>query len=322
MDPLADINPVLLSAGILIAVVLAELNLRWGEKSHPLTLFRLIARALGKKVTKQNRTDKQFKTSGVFAIFVLMTPIVVFAITIKWFAEYDWFFDAFFLFVALNFQTVNKKANQVNQLIKQEKRAFARNIVSSMVLRETSNLSKVGIIKASMETRILRFHYQYLTVIFWYLFTGGIGALIYRCLYELSQEWNIKQLTFRAFGKPVAWLMFIAQWIPIRFSTFFFTITLGLSSSRKAVKKLGSKFSSHSLILAVFAGALKCELGGPAFYGHKKVRLPKCGNETAPGVEDARKLGILMTQHFILLSMLIGLCYTSMFFLFQNVQNS
>lgn len=321
MDPLADINPVLLSAGILITVAIAELNLRWSDKSHPLTLFRLIARALGKKVTKQSRTDKQLRTSGVFAIFVLMTPIVILAISMKWFAEYDWFFDAFFLFIALNFQSVNKKATQVNHLLKQEKRAFARNIVSSMVLRETSSLSKVGIIKASMEARILRFHYQYLSVIFWYLFTGGVGALIYRCLYELSQEWNIKQQPFKAFGKPAAWLMLIGQWIPVRFSTFFFTVTLGLSGSRQAVKKLGNKFSSHSLILAVFAGALKCELGGPAFYGHKKVRLPKCGTETAPGVEDARKLGILMTQHLILLAMLIGLGFTSMFFMIQNIQS-
>ena len=40
MDPLAEIDPVLLSAGILIVVVLAEHHLRWTEKSHPLTLFR------------------------------------------------------------------------------------------------------------------------------------------------------------------------------------------------------------------------------------------------------------------------------------------
>lgn len=320
MDPLAEINPVLLSAGILIVVILAELNLRWGDKSHPLTLFRLIARALGEKVTKQQRTESQHRTSGVLAIFVLMTPIVVLAITLKWFAEYDWFFDAFFLFIALNFQTVNKKANQINQLLKQDKRAFARNIVGGMVLRETSNLSKVGIIKTTMETRILRFHYQYLSVIFWYLFTGGVGALIYRCLYELTQEWNIKQQTYKAFGKPAAWLMFICQWVPVRFSTFFFTVTLGLSGSIQAVKKLGGKFSSHSLILAVFAGALKCELGGPAFYDNKKNRLPKCGTDTLPGVEDARKLGVLMTQHMILLTMLIGLGYTSVYFLLQGLR--
>lgn len=320
MDPMADINPVLLSAGILLVVVLAELNIKWSDKSHPLTLFRLIAKSLGNKVAQQNRSESQQRTAGVLSICVLMTPIAVLAITLKWFAEYDWFFDAFFLFIALSFQTVNRKCNQINQLLKQDKRAFARNILGTMVLRETSNLSKAGIIKASMETRILRFHYQYIAVIFWYLFTGGVGALIYRCLYELSQEWNLKQLKFAHFGKSAAWVMFLLQWLPVRLSTLFFTITLGLSGSTKAVKKLGGKFSSHSLILAVFAGALKCELGGPAFYGNKKIRLPKCGTDTLPGIEDARKLGILMIQHMILLAMLLGLSYTAMYFFLSSLR--
>lgn len=320
MDILANINPVLISAGILVLVILAELNINWSEKSHPLTLFRLLARAMGDKISQQKRSDSQQRTSGVLAIFVLMSPIVIVAVTMKWFAEYDWFFDAFFLFVALNFQYVNKKANQINRLLQQEKRAFARNVLGKMVLRETSSLSKVGIVKASMETRILRFHYQYLSVIFWYLFTGGIGALIYRCFYELNQEWNIKQDKYKAFGKPAAWLMFLLQWVPVRLSTTFFTMTLGLSGSIQAVKKLGGKFSSHSLILAVFAGALKCELGGPAFYGNRKIRLPKCGTDTLPGVEDARKLGILMIQHMILLSMIISLGYLAVYFLIESLK--
>lgn len=315
MDPLANVSPVLMSAAILFTVVLAELNIKWGDKSHPLTLFRLIARALGNKVAQQSRSSSQQRTAGLLSILVLMSPIAVISITLKWFAEYDWFFDAFFLFIALSFQTVNRKCHQINQLLKQDKRAFARNILSTLVLRETSNLSKTGIIKASMETRILRFHYQYLSVIFWYLIGGGVGALIYRCLYELSQEWNLKDTRFANFGKSSAWLMFVLQWLPVRISALFFISTLGLSGSLKAVKKLGGKFSSHSLILAVYAGALKCELGGPAFYGNKKVRLPKCGTDTLPGIEDARKLGILMIQHTILLTMLLSLGYTALYFL-------
>ncbi|BDX05367.1 cobalamin biosynthesis protein CobD/CbiB [Planctobacterium marinum] len=322
MDIFADLNPALLSAGILIVALLAEANLRWSDKSHPLTILKIFARALGNKAADPTRSIGQQRIAGIMAIFVLLTPLAILIFTIKWFAEYDWFFDAFFLFVALKFQSVNIKSRQIIQQLKADKRALARNTLSSLVLRETSNLSKAGIVKASMETRILRFHYQYLSVIFWYLLGGGIAALLYRCLYEMSQEWNLKIKQFAAFGRPAAWLMFVLQWLPVRLSTLFFTITLGLSGSWKAVKSLGGQVSSHSLILAVFAGALKCELGGPAFYGIKKIRLPKCGTDTLPGIEDARKLGILMIQHGILLCMLVFLAYTSAWFIFNSAAKS
>lgn len=319
MELFADVNPALLSAGVLVVALLAEANIRWSDKSHPLTFFKVFARALGKKAASSNRTPNQQRIAGTMAMFVLLVPLAILIFTIKWFAEYDWFFDAFFLFVALKFQSVNQKSRQIIQQLKQDKRALARNTLAPMVLRDASNLSKVGIIKASMETRILRFHYQYLSVIFWYLIGGGVTALLYRCLFEMSQEWNLKLKQFTFFGKPAAWLMFIMQWIPVRLSTLFFTMTLGLSGSWTAVKRLGGQLSSHSLILAVFAGALKCELGGPAYYGIKKIRLPKCGTDTLPGLEDARRLGILMIQHGILLSMLVFLAYTSAWFIFNDL---
>lgn len=322
MDIFAEVNPALLSAGILIIALLAEANIRWSDKSHPLTFLKLFARGLAKKAANPNRSPGQQRIAGIMAICVLLTPLAILFFTVKWFAEYDWFFEAFFLFVALKFQSVNLKSRQIIQQLKADKRALARNTLSAMVLRETANLSSAGIIKASMETRILRFHYQYLSVIFWYLIGGGIAALLYRCLFEMTQEWNLKIKQFSLFGKPAAWLMFILQWIPVRLSTLFFTITLGLSGSWSAVKRLGGQVSSHSLILAVFAGALKCELGGPAFYGIKKIRLPKCGTDTLPGTEDARRLGIFMIQHGILLCMLVFLVYTSAWFIFNSAAKS
>ena len=320
MDPLTQLHPVLLSAAILVLVILLELNINWNEKSHPLTLFRLIAKAMGDKTANnKGRSGLQQKTSGSIALFVLLMPIIILLATINLFAEYQWFFDGFFLLIALNHQYISRRSEQIIKVLKSEKRALARNILGSMVLRQTENLSKVGTVKASMETRILRFHYQYVCVIFWYLILGGAGALIYRCCYEMSQAWNLKQKHYQEFGKPVAWLTLMMQWVPIRISTLLFTLTLGLSGSIQAVKRLSGKVSNHSLILATFAGALKCELGGPAFYNDKKIRLPKCGTDTLPSAEDARRLGILIIQHQILLGMLTFLGYTSFYFLYQSV---
>jgi len=313
MDPLAELNPVLLSAGILVVVLLLEHNLKWSDKTHPLTLFRILARALGDKAIKPERSATQQKIAGFFAVIVLILPMLILAVTLIMFAEFDWFFDGFFLLIALSYSGVARKYRQINQLLKQDKRALARNQLDTLVLRQTENLSKVGIIKANMETRLLRFHYQYFSVIFWYLFTGGIGALIYRCLFEMAQAWNLKQRKYREFGRSAAWCMLILQWFPVRISSLFFTLSLGLSGSIAAFKKLGGKFSNHSLILAVFGGSLKCELGGPAFYGATKVRLPKVGGETLPGTEDARKLDILLAQHFVILCCAVFLCYLSLY---------
>ncbi len=301
MDPFANANPVLTSAIVLLVCVVLEKVLPWRDSSHPLVLMRLFARNLAKKTVKKNRSVGQQKLAGVLAIAVLVLPLCIFMFTFLWFAEYSWFFSGMFLLVALRFNPTAKQTQKIEHLLKSNKKALARNQLQRIVLRQTDNLSSMGIVKATMETFILRFHYQYICTLFWYLILGGAGALVYRCCYEMSQEWNIKSEQFKHYGRPVSWLCLLLQWIPVRLSGLLFTATLGLMAAYRSLKALTGNVSTHTLLLAIFAGALGCRLGGPAYYQNKKMRLPKCGNDRDPDIADVSRLRTLIIQYQIIL---------------------
>ncbi|MBE1301967.1 MAG: hypothetical protein GJ680_18930 [Alteromonadaceae bacterium] len=309
MDPFVDINPVVLSGAVLFIAVLLEKSVKWPDKSHPLTLIRLFAKSMADKAVKDQRSEQQQKVAGIMAVLVLLLPIMIVTTTFLWFAEYTWFFNGFFLFIALMFEPVTAQVKKVESLLKNNKKALARNQLQRLVLRQVDNLSSMGIAKTAMETLILRFHYQYLCTLFWYLIFGGAGALLYRCCCELSQQWNIKQSRYRHFGRSVSWICLTLQWLPLRMGSMLFAITLGLGGSFSALKKLSGKVSAHTLVLSIFGGALHTELGGPAFYENRKIRLPKCGGNNPPEPNDIKRLLTLMLQYQIILFATILVCY-------------
>lgn len=320
MDPFANINPVILSGTVLFLAILLEKTIKWPQKSHPLTLIRLFAQSMADKAVKEQRSEHQQKVAGIMAVLVLLLPIAIVMATFLWFAEYTWFFNGFFLFIALLFEPVNTQVKKVESLLKNNKKALARNQLQRLVLRQVDNLSSMGIAKTAMETLVLRFHYQYLCTIFWYLILGGAGALLYRCCYELSQQWNIKQSPYRHFGRSVSWVCVGLQWIPLRLGAMLFAITLGLGGSFSALKRLAGKVSAHTLVLSIFGGALHTELGGPAFYENRKIRLPKCGGTNPPEPNDIKRLSTLVIQYQIILFATILVCYFGAYSISVSIQ--
>lgn len=314
MDQIGSFPSIILSGAILFVVVLLEKFIVLPEKVHPLTVMRLFGQAMANRILcKPHRSDYQLKVSGTLSIIVILFPILLTALTFLWFAEYRWFFDALFLFLAIQFVPILNKTKQIDALLHAQKKALARNHLSRVVLRQVDNLSSMGITKANMETLVLRFHYQYLTPLFWFMIFGGTGALLYRLCYELSQQWNIKQEKFRAFGRPVSVLCYYLQWIPVRVSIILFTGTLGLIGSWQAIKQQKGAISAHTLILSTFAGAIGKQLGGPAFYNNRKFRLPKVGPESDPELNDFKRLRTLLIQYQIVLLAFALLCYVGVF---------
>ena len=100
------------------------------------------------------------------------------------------------LLLALRFQDISKQTRRVSAALSKQQKMLARHALSQIVLRETQKMSPLGIVKANIESLLLRYSYQYCSVIFWYLLTGGVGALIYRLVYEVSLCWNNKLARF------------------------------------------------------------------------------------------------------------------------------
>lgn len=272
------LDPIFQPLWLMLIVVLLESLWAWPDKYHPLSLVKLLAMNIASKVhLNVNRSTNQQRISGSLAVAVLLIPVMLTLTVLISLAEFPLFFEALLLLVALQFQSDVKQYKKVYRALAREKKALARSLLSAIVLRETDKLSPMGTAKAAIESLLVRFHYQYCGVLFWYLILGGVGALGYRMVFEFSHCWNIKQPHFKHFGAPAASLMKILGWIPVSFTSGCFAIAENISGWFKGRQRLAKNSLPFSMLLASCGGALGIQLGGPAFYGGQKVRFQKVG---------------------------------------------
>ena len=152
---------------------------------------------------------------------------------------------------------------------------LARHALSQIVRRETEQMSPLGMVKANIESLLLRYSYQYCSEVFWYLLTGGVGALIYRLIYELSLCWNTKLAKFRYFDEPVRHFVNILQWLPSKLASLSVVIAVNINQGSAAIFKRVSYQCNHLFVLNLCGASLGIEIGGPAYYEQQKVRTKK-----------------------------------------------
>ena len=103
--------------------------------------------------------------------------------------------------------------------------------------------------------------------------------MAYRLLYEFSHCWNTKILRFTYFGSPLAKLVVLLQWLPVRLAALALILGQDISASIKAYRSLPKHKNTRMLLLNLQGGALGIELSGPTYYNNVKVRSPRCGGE-------------------------------------------
>lgn len=267
-----------LSFWVLLLVILIERYLPWPDKFHPISFIKVLATGMQTKVlfTKRN-SIKQQKVSGALACIVLLLPFCSVLVVFKYLSEYPIFFEALMLLVALRFKDIAKQTRKVTAALSRQQKMLARHALSQIVLRETQKMSSLGMVKANIESVLLRYSYQYCAVIFWYLITGGVGALTYRLIYELSLCWNSKLLRFRHFGQPVRYVVSILQWLPSKLACLSIVLAVNINRGSAALFQRISYKCNHLFVLNLCGASLGIELGGPAYYEQQKFRTSKCG---------------------------------------------
>ena len=288
---------------VFVLIVSIERFLQWPEKYHPLSFVKLLAKGIHIKVLHPQQTSsQQQKIAGVLAAITVLLPLSIILAVIKYFSEFPIFFNGLMLLVALRFQDIPKLTHRISNALSKQQKMLARQSLSQIVLRETEKMSPLGMVKANIESLLLRFSYQFCSVLFWYVIAGGMGALIYRLTYELSLCWTTKLVRFTHFGSPIRFLVNILQWIPSKIATLSIVLAVNTSRGIAAVFQRISYQSNHLFVLNVCGASLNIELGGPAYYDHKKVRVIKCGG-TKPAIlrDNSKVLGAINRAIWIIL---------------------
>lgn len=301
---------------VLLLVVLTERYLPWPDKYHPLRFLNVLATGMQAKVLfpEQNSTRQQ-KISGSLASVILLLPFCLIIIVFKYLSEYPVFFEALMLLIALRFQDIPKQTRRVSAALAKNKKMLARHALSQIVIRETQRMSPLGMVKANIESLLLRYSYQYCAVIFWYVLTGGLGALIYRMVYELSLCWNHKLARFRHFGQPIRHVVNILQWVPSKLAGVSIVLAVNISQGSAALLQRISYQCNHLFVLNLCGASLGIELGGPAYYDQQKVRSTKCGgNRQIVLADSGRTLAAVQRATWVWLTFYFVGCALSFVF--------
>jgi adenosylcobinamide-phosphate synthase len=316
MQNLVDIlsGPHLLSFGLLFVVVLLEKNIPWLDKYHPLSLWKLCTIRMAEKVLpSKDYGTKQQKLSGSLAYLILLLPVCLLISVFIYLSVYPIFFEALLLLIALRFNNIRIVGRKILNQLATEKKILARHTLQPIVLRETENMSALGLTKATCETLILRFNYQFCAVVFWFILTGGIGAILYRVLYECSQSWNIKLARFSYFGLSVKYIVSGLQYLPTILAGLSLAITSLTSNGFKALINKWAYLNIRLFMLNVAGASLNIQLAGPVIYEQQKIRTKKCGGSKQIILADIKRTQTLINLASYVWLVLSFLIYTLLY---------
>ncbi|NMH59748.1 cobalamin biosynthesis protein CobD/CbiB [Alteromonas ponticola] len=287
-------DSVLGTLAILWLVVVLDFIWRWPSAYHPLTLLRLMASSMAKKVlpAKQDPAMQHY-ISGALGPVVIITPFAVLLGLLVYIAEYPLFFEAVLMLALVDFNHIRFQYKRVVAAVGKNKKVLTRETLTPIVYRDCEKLTDIGIAKAAIESLVLRFCYQYWGVLFWFLLAGPVTALVYRMLLTINWEWHWRKPGYLRFSQPVHNLTKAMRAIPAFIASLALILVTHPIKSFTAMINAKARDQS-SLILAVIGGGHDIKLGGPAFYHGQKYRYPRVG-----GQRDVRYSDMIYCQRAI-----------------------
>jgi adenosylcobinamide-phosphate synthase len=268
-------SPYLYSAVItlLLVIALKALVSQFITQQH-LAFFNFYCQRLADKVSKPSNSARQQNISGLIAILITLLPIVAILWLFEVFIEIQWLWQAFLLYFALgNFGLTTTNKAVARELVANNSYQ-AKQKIAPLLLRDTEQMSPLGISKACIETQVLKSSQLLVCVGFYFIFFGPLAAFAFRLLLEMHYAWNIKIYRFVHFGATINHIVNLLQWLPSRI--FALVILLGTVGQNTLLywRLIRGKFfqTNNSILLHILSLGLAIKLSGVAMYGGSKVR--------------------------------------------------
>ena len=274
MSTLQELNNFSYQVLILLAVMLIKTIVSRFAAHEPLRFFQFYCQQLSNKVNNLGNSIKQQRIAGLVAIVVTLTPIAIILWLFADFVAVDYLWHGLLLYIALGSFTLQSTNKSIAQALVAKQNYVAKQTLQPWVLRETEQLSAVGLSKAAIEMQILRTLQQGYVVAFIFLFVGPLAALSYRLLLEMHYCWNIKIAQYSHFGFYANMLVKLCQWLPVRvFSMNLLMLNIGRNLLLFWRLSKGYFFElNNNLVISLLALNLGVKLGGVAMYEDEKLR--------------------------------------------------
>ncbi|TYK66993.1 cobalamin biosynthesis protein CobD/CbiB [Colwellia echini] len=299
MIALSELTPFTYHVLILVAVLIIKAVVSHFIVHEPLRYFQFYCLQLGKKVNNSKNSSTQQIIAGLLALLITLVPITIILWLFDEFVEVEYLWQGLLLYCALGSLYLGQVNKDIAQALVSKQKHLAKQTLKPLVLRETENLSIVGLSKAAIEMQLLRSMQQIYVVSFLFVLAGPLTALSYRLILEMHYCWNTKLRKYQFFGFYSQMFSQLLQWLPNRLMALMLLLgCLGQGSFRfwKLTRHYFFELNNN-FILAMHALSLSVRLGGVAIY-LQETDTPDAADKANPhkeGIEKDHSL-ILITE--------------------------
>lgn len=278
---------------ILLAILLDYL---FGEprRYHPLVGFGKISLAVENFFHSQRITETlpiKEKLSGAISVLVLIIPVIVGVALLAAIPIWGKIVEILVLYLSIGGKSLSTHASDVANALRGSDIALARQKVSLIVSRDTSQLQESDIARAAIESVLENGNDAIFGAIFWFLVLGAPGVVLYRLANTLDAMWGYKNERYLYFGWAAARLDDVLNWIPARLTAVSYALVGNAKVAWQCWRRQARQWYSPNAgpVMASGAGALCLELGGPAVYHGTLKARPVLGRGNVPGFQDIER---------------------------------
>ncbi|MDP5254565.1 MULTISPECIES: cobalamin biosynthesis protein [unclassified Vibrio] len=301
---LTTIAPALIVAVALIIHALLPIPASF----HPITWWKQFAKQLSNKVNQGHARYQQFAGALAWAMMILPSAALLWAVSsLVWQQQ---LYQLALLLLALDLRPMWKTIQTVINALQQDDKQQARRQLNQVLNRDCDTLSALGIGKACAEYLIMGFGKHGWAVVFWFLFTGGIGALLYRLCSELSRVWSVKLDNYQDFGRVSHTIANTLSALPL----WLLWLCTFIGPQRQQIWQQRQTWwywrpQVHGALLASIGGQLSLSLAGPALYQGKKFIRVKLGGRIAPAPYHLHQLRTWLVYRIAVLIFLSAMLF-------------
>jgi adenosylcobinamide-phosphate synthase len=286
------------AAGVALDALLGE-----PRRRHPLVAFGRLANRIELRF---NRAGRGWRSHGVTAWVLAVTPLTLLATLLSWLPLVGWLVEILALYCALGMRSLGEHVLPVAQALRGDDLATARQRVGYLVSRQTDELDATAVARAGTESVLENGSDAVFAAIFWFAVAGAPGVVLYRLSNTLDAMWGYRNERFERFGWAAARIDDVLNYIPARLVALTYAVLGKTRVALRCWRQQAPKWDSPNAgpVMAAGAGALGVQLGGPAIY-HGELHERAALGEGVPADADAIERGWNLVQRGVWLWLLV-----------------